>query len=93
VSEARRALLEALQGTERGLEGSREAVEELVDVLAASQEDTTTTEAARLTGVWELAWTSEQETLFLLRKGLWRVGPAQRSFQVHSVHCWTHRFS
>lgn len=77
--------MEQVEGTQRGLQGSREAVEALVDVLAASQQDTTTTEATGLTGVWELVWTSEQETLFLLRKGLWRVGPAQRSFQVHTL--------
>lgn len=62
----------------------RADIEAMVDVLAASQADTTTTDASRLTGVWELLWTTEQESLFLLEKGLWRLGPAGRSFQVRS---------
>lgn len=80
-------LLQAAADAKRGIvnsEGRRKRVEALVDELVAMQGDRPTT-GPELSAVWELAWSSEEETVFLLEKGIWGVGPAQNSYQVIDV--------
>ena len=40
------------------------------------------TDAARLSATWRLLWTSERETLFLLKNGIPFVGAAGESYQI-----------
>lgn len=84
---AKAFLLATVADTGRGLEGgNRAAVETAVDELAAcGREDVEAGSAppvSILSGTWKLLWTSERETLFLLEKGLFNVGPARDVFQV-----------
>lgn len=74
---AKAALLSLIRDTERGVlpaPGGRAAVEAAVDALAELAPPGAAT--ARLSASWQLLWTSERETLFLLEKGLFGVGPA-----------------
>jgi hypothetical protein len=88
----RAAAARARRSTERGLRpaaGGRAAVEAAVDVLAElAAEDAAAgrppTDASRLSATWRLLWTTERETLFLLEKGLFRVGPAGESYQARA---------
>jgi hypothetical protein len=74
---AKAALFKALDGAERGVRTtSRRAVEAAVDALAATGPG-----GGALSGCWRLLWTSERETLFLLKNGVAFVGPAGESFQ------------
>ena len=74
--------------TERGLragEGGREAVERAVDefaAVAASEAASGIKATAPLSATWRLTWTSERETLFLLRFGIPFVGSAGESYQI-----------
>eukprot|EP00238_Polyblepharides_amylifera_P002190 CAMPEP_0196591668 /NCGR_PEP_ID=MMETSP1081-20130531/70516_1 /TAXON_ID=36882 /ORGANISM="Pyramimonas amylifera, Strain CCMP720" /LENGTH=263 /DNA_ID=CAMNT_0041915105 /DNA_START=43 /DNA_END=834 /DNA_ORIENTATION=- len=86
-SAVRSSLLAAIEGSDRGVArgvADRDEIELLVDELAEFQSEVSGTDES-LSGVWELLWTSEKETLFLLEKGIFRVGPAQKSFQVIDV--------
>lgn len=81
---AKAALLAEIEGTERGFRSgtsTRRAVEAAVDALAVHSGQSNTSDA-RLSGCWRLLWTSERETLFLLRNGIPFVGPARESYQL-----------
>lgn len=81
---AKAALLAEIEGTERGVRSgtsTRRAVEAAVDALAVHSGQSNTSDA-RLSGCWRLLWTSERETLFLLRNGIPFVGPARESYQL-----------
>eukprot|EP00241_Pyramimonas_parkeae_P021690 CAMPEP_0114304266 /NCGR_PEP_ID=MMETSP0059-20121206/15690_1 /TAXON_ID=36894 /ORGANISM="Pyramimonas parkeae, Strain CCMP726" /LENGTH=255 /DNA_ID=CAMNT_0001427343 /DNA_START=62 /DNA_END=830 /DNA_ORIENTATION=+ len=83
VRQAKRELFELVDGGGRGLgqnKKDRAAIEERIDILETCQVRPTT--GPDLSAVWELVWTTEKETLFLLEKGIFAVGPAQESYQV-----------
>jgi len=86
ASAAKKELFELLEGSERGVKNSeiRPEVEAIVDRLKDIQGDAPTT-GPDMSAVWELMWTTEKETLFLLEKGIFAVGPAQESYQVIDV--------
>ena len=87
---AHRAALSLLRfrRTERGLlagEGGREAVERAVDEfasVAASEAASGVRSTQPISATWRLTWTSERETLFLLRFGIPFVGRAGESYQI-----------
>ena len=89
-SVASSAPLTQLRGrrTERGLragEGGRDAVERAVDdfaAVAASEAASGIKTTAPISATWRLTWTSERETLFLLRYGIPFVGKAGESYQI-----------
>ena len=86
-SKAKRELLNAVDGTSRGVQlGARPAVEAAVDSLAAMSSGDN---AQQCSGVWRLLWTTERETLFLLKSGLPFVGAAGESYQVIDVQAGT----
>lgn len=67
IKAALRAIGERSQRGAAGAPGDRAEVEALVDQLAALGEGRTTTSPAALTARWRLCWTSEQETLFIVK--------------------------
>ena len=82
-------LMELTEPTSRGLEGSSQAasaVSSIVDNLATLNRDIVTTSshgARALSGTWRLVWTTEKETLFILRNaGLFGTTQAGEVFQV-----------
>ena len=89
--QAKEQLLKAVDGTERGQRlGSRPAVEAAIDALAAV--DTSgppNTDAKVLSSCWRLLYTSERETLFLLKNGFPFLGAAGESYQVIDVEAGT----
>ena len=85
-------MLRAIDGTERGQRlGSRPAVEAATDALAATVDASGlgNTDAKVLSSCWRLLWTSERETLFLLKNGLPFLGAAGESYQVIDVEAGT----
>jgi hypothetical protein len=90
--QAKGQLLRALDGADRGQRlGSRPSVEAAIDALAATVDasglantDATdaNTDAKLLSSCWRLLWTSERETLFLLKNGFPFLGAAGESYQV-----------
>ncbi|KAG2490625.1 hypothetical protein HYH03_011016 [Edaphochlamys debaryana] len=67
---AKAELLRLVKGTERGVSTSASdlsAIKSAVQVLRAAGEGSATT-GAEQSGTWELVWTTEKETLFILEK-------------------------
>ena len=84
---ASHALTLVARRTKRGLlpaKGGREAVEAAVDQLAAVAASSAASGVPMpsISATWRLTWTSEKETLFLLRYGIPFVGAAGESYQV-----------
>ncbi len=86
--EAVQRLLDAMEGAERGLAGTavqRDAVLAAAAELASLGASQTTTTAADLSGTWRLLWTTEKETLFILKRAGWFRTQAGESYQVSAV--------
>jgi hypothetical protein len=81
--QAKGQLLRALDGADRGQRlGSRPSVEAAIDALAATVDASGLANTDALSSCWRLLWTSERETLFLLKNGFPFLGAAGESYQV-----------
>ena len=81
---AKMDLLDAMSGTERGLNtssGIRNRIMKIVQALKTAGAGTVTTDDL-LSGTWELLWTTEKETLFIFDKASIFGTEAGDTFQV-----------
>ncbi|PSC71095.1 cytochrome P450 [Micractinium conductrix] len=85
---ARSRLLDAVKDQQRGLKTSKQQRDEVLAAaaeLAELQGGAATTDADSLSATWQLVWTTEKETLFILENARWFGTAAGEVYQVIDV--------
>jgi hypothetical protein len=80
-------LLSAVEGTQCGLQtpdSKQKQIMELVESLKAANPTAVTT-GSDLSATWRLLWTTEKETLFILKNAGWFGTKAGEVYQVSSA--------